>query len=106
MKGQKVFGESVTRLEDPALLTGKGRFVDDIILPGLLNSAFVRSPHAHALIKNIDKTAALNVDGVHAVFTLKDFRPYLVNERLVVGLPSPSYQQDLNRPALADGEVV
>ena len=106
MKGGKIFGESVTRLEDPALLTGNGRFVDDIILPGLLHAAFVRSPHAHAQIKSIDKTAALNVDGVHGVFTLKDFRPYLVNEKLVVGLPSPSYQQDLNRPALADGEVV
>ena len=50
-----VFGSSVPRLEDPALLRGRGRFVDDIRLPGMLHAAFVRSPHAHALIRGIDK---------------------------------------------------
>jgi aerobic carbon-monoxide dehydrogenase large subunit len=96
----------VARLEDVALLRGQGRFVDDIRLPGMLHAAFVRSPYAHAAIRGIDKTAALALNGVRAVFTLADLRPYLRNERLVVGLPSPSYNQERNRPALADGEVV
>jgi carbon-monoxide dehydrogenase large subunit len=102
----KVQGASVARLEDPALLRGQGRFVDDIRLPGMLHAAFVRSPHAHAAIRGIDKTAALALPGVTAVLTLADLRPYLRNERLVVGLPSPSYKQERNRPALAGDEVV
>jgi carbon-monoxide dehydrogenase large subunit len=46
--GAKHFGARVARLEDPALLTGRGRFVDDIRLVGALHACFVRSPHAHA----------------------------------------------------------
>src|SRR5262245_41302313 len=46
----KYFGASVRRVEDPRLLRGNGRFVDDIKLPGLLHAALVRSPHAHARI--------------------------------------------------------
>ena len=106
MSSRKVFGSRAKRLEDPALLRGKGRFVDDILLPGLTQAAFLRSPHGHALIKAINKDAALAVPGVHGVFTLADFKPHLVNERMVVGLPSPAYRQDLNRPALAADEVV
>jgi carbon-monoxide dehydrogenase large subunit len=102
----QVFGSRAKRLEDPALLTGRSRFVDDIRLPGIGHAAFLRSPHAHALIRGIDKSAALAVPGVRGVFTLADFRPHLANERLVVGLPSPAYRQDLNRPALAGDEVV
>jgi carbon-monoxide dehydrogenase large subunit len=105
MKG-KVFGQSVHRSEDADLLVGKGRFVDDIRLPGMLEAAFVRSPHAHAAIRGIDKTAALAVPGVHAIFALADLLPHLQSERLVVGLPSKSYKQDRNRPALAHDEVV
>ena len=102
----KVFGSRVARLEDPALLTGRGRFVDDIVLPEMLHAAFVRSPHPHAAIRGIDKAAALALPGVRAVLTLDDLRPHLANERMVVGLPSSAYKQDLNRPALAGDEVV
>ena len=101
-----VFGQPVTRREDGDLLRGKGRFVDDISLPGMLEAAFVRSPFAHATIRGIDKTAALALPGVHAVYTLQDFMPHLVTERLVVGLPSKSYKQDRNRPVLANDETV
>ena len=52
--GMKFFGASVLRKEDPALLTGKGRYVDDVKLPGMLHAAFVRSPFAHAQINGID----------------------------------------------------
>ena len=106
MSGWKVFGSRVKRLEDPALLTGQGRFVDDIILPEMLHAAFVRSPHGHARINEIDSEQARSMDGVHAIYTFDDFRPHLVNERLVVGLPSPAYKQELDRPTLADDEVV
>ena len=102
----RVFGRSVRRREDAGLLVGKGRFIDDIRLPGMLEAAFVRSPHAHATIAGIDKAAALALPGVHAIFTLADLLPHLVTERLVVGLPSKSYRQDRNRPVLAHGEVV
>ena len=101
-----VFGRRVDRLEDPELLRGMGRFVDDIRLSGMLEAAFVRSPHGHAAIRAIEKKAALALPGVHAVLTREDLIPHLRNERLVVGLPSKSYKQDLNRPALAIGEVV
>ena len=101
-----MLGESVPRLEDPALLRGRARFVDDIHLPGMLEAAFVRSPHAHALIRGIDKSAALAAPGVRAVLTLDDLRPHLRTERLAVGLPSPSYKQQRDRPVLAAGEAV
>ena len=101
-----VLGVSVPRLEDLALLRGQGRFVDDIRLPGMLHAAFVRSPYAHAAIRGIDTSAALGLPGVRAVLTLDDLRPWLRNERLVVGLPSPSYRQERDRPALAGAEAV
>ncbi len=103
---ENVFGASVKRLEDPALLRGRGRFVDDITLPGMLEAAFLRSPHGHAAIEGIDVSAALTRPGVHAVYTLDDLAPCLTTERLVVGLPSPSYKQNRDRPALARDEVV
>jgi carbon-monoxide dehydrogenase large subunit len=76
-------GSRFKRLEDPPLLTGKGRFVDDIRLPDLSHVAFLRSPHAHALIKRIDVTAARALDGVHAVLTLDDLAPVLAKRRMV-----------------------
>ena len=66
--GAKHFGARITRLEDPALLTGRGQFVDDVNLPGMLHAAFVRSPHAHARFRTIDGAAARAMPGVHAVF--------------------------------------
>ncbi len=102
----RVLGRSVPRVEDPALIRGAGRFVDDIAMPGMLHAAFVRSPHAHAVIRSIDKSLALEVPGVHAVLTLDDLKPYLTSTRLVVAMPSPSYRLDLHRPVLSDTEVV
>ena len=65
-------GARVKRLEDPGLLTGQGRYLDDIHLPGLLHAAFVRSPHAHARLAGVDASAALGVPGVVAVLTGRD----------------------------------
>ncbi len=100
-----VFGRRVGRIEDPALLRGKAHFVDDIDLPGLLHAAFVRSPHAHALINGIDAAAARSAPGVHAVLTASDLKPHLRTEVLATGLPSPAYKQDVHRPVLAATEV-
>ncbi|MBO0766020.1 MAG: xanthine dehydrogenase family protein molybdopterin-binding subunit [Hyphomicrobiaceae bacterium] len=65
-------GAPVRRKEDQRFITGKGRYTDDINRPGQTYAAFVRSPHAHANIKRIDTTAALNRPGCIAVFTGED----------------------------------
>jgi carbon-monoxide dehydrogenase large subunit len=65
-------GRAMRRKEDPRLITGKGRYIDDISLPGTLWAAFVRSPEAHAKIVSIDASAAKQRPGVHAVFTGED----------------------------------
>ena len=71
--GQFSIGQSVRRREDPRLLTGRGRYFDDLKLADQLHAAIVRSPHAHADIRGIDTRAALQMPGVHAVLTGKDY---------------------------------
>jgi len=66
-------GQPVRRKEDLRLLTGKGRYGDDLALPGSAHAAFVRSPHAHARIVSIGKDAALDEPGVLAVLTGADY---------------------------------
>ena len=51
-------GQAVPRTEDPRLLTGRGRYTDDLVLPRLLHAHVLRSPHAHARIRSIDIRAA------------------------------------------------
>jgi len=70
--GQFGIGQSVTRFEDPRLLRGEGRFVEDVNLPGQAYMYVVRSPHAHARIRSIDTAAAMAAPGVIAVFTGAD----------------------------------
>lgn len=65
-------GQPVRRIEDPALLTGMGRFVDDQRLPGQAHLLFLRSPHAHARIRSIDVSSASAMPGVVAVVTGED----------------------------------
>jgi aerobic carbon-monoxide dehydrogenase large subunit len=65
-------GRELRRKEDPRLITGQARYVDDIALPGMLWAALVRSPEAHAKVVSIDTTAAAARPGVHAVFTGAD----------------------------------
>lgn len=65
-------GVSMKRKEDPRLIRGKGRFLDDIVLPGMLYLAIVHSPYPHARIKSIDKSAAVALPGVKAVITGED----------------------------------
>src|SRR3954464_12048826 len=98
-------GSRITRLEDEPLLRGRGRFVDDIVLAGVWHAAFVRSPHPHALIKSIDKSAALAVPGVHAVLTLDDLAEVMVQRRMVRHSNSGMPLDKAWPFALANGEV-
>ncbi len=68
-------GQAVPRTEDPRLLTGRGRYVDDVRLPGLLHAHFVRSDVARARITRLDVTAARHAPGVVAVLTADDLNP-------------------------------
>lgn len=100
-----LFGHSVMRLEDLPLVTGRGRFLDDLQPAGCLAAAFVRSPHAHAAFTRIDVAAARRLPGVVDVLTLADLRPMLAAERLAVGLPSAGIRLKVDRPILAIDEV-
>jgi carbon-monoxide dehydrogenase large subunit len=93
-------GARVRRVEDPRLLQGRGRFLDDITLPRLLAVAFVRSPHAHAAITRVDADAARATAGVVAVVTADDLRGRArpLAPRLEGGGFTPTAW-----PALADG---
>ena len=69
-------GHSMKRKEDPRFLQGRGNYIDDIVLPGMLWLDIVRSPIAYGRIKNIDASRALEVPGVLAVLTGKDLEAY------------------------------
>ena len=97
-----LIGASPRRKEDPRLLTGRGRYVDDVRLPRMLHAAIVRAPHAHARIRGIDSAAASAVPGVMLVATARDLgdvRPIPIR----LG-PNPSLIPFL-QPPLARGRV-
>ena len=95
-------GESVLRKEDAPLIVGQGRYVDDIKLPGMAFAAFARSPHAHAVVKGIDTSAAEAMPGVVKVLTYATLG-------LEAGVPCASNPfgnaVQPKRPILADGRV-
>lgn len=69
----KYVGARQKRVEDPRLITGNARYLEDVQLPGMLHAAVLRSPYAHARIDSIDTSAASRLPGVVAVFTGQDF---------------------------------
>jgi carbon-monoxide dehydrogenase large subunit len=69
-------GKSIPRPNAGKLVQGRGQYVDDVVLPRMVNVAFVRSPHAHARIVNIDAAEALKIPGVVRVFTGADLVPH------------------------------
>ncbi len=84
-------GRSLMRHEDAAILTGRGRFTDDLgVKPGTLHAAVLRSPHAHAELLDIDASAALALAGVRAVLTRDDLKSW--SRPFVVGVKSPMEQ--------------
>src|SRR5271156_3164498 len=68
-------GSKRKRVEDARFTQGKGNYIDDLKLPGMLFGDFVRSPYGHARIKSIKKEAALALPGVKAVLTAADLKP-------------------------------
>lgn len=101
-------GESVLRKEDLRFLTGAGQYTDDVAMQNMAHTVFVRSPHAHAVVKKIDKSAALAADGVLAVFDGQD-----VAADKIGGLPCGWLITSINgepmkeppHPILAQGKV-
>ena len=67
-----MIGARIHRREDPRLVSGEGRYVDDFTRPGTLSLSVVRSPFAHARVKSIDVTQATKAPGVIAIYTHKD----------------------------------
>ena len=81
-------GQSIERVEDAALLTGHGRFIDDLgVKPGTLHAAILRSPHAHARIVEIRTQTARNAPGVAAILVAEDITT--LSASLVVGVKAP-----------------
>src|SRR5271154_5631497 len=87
-------GTRVLRKEDPSLLSGRGRYADDLPIPvGTLHAHVVRSPHAHAEIVRIDAREALAHDGVWAVITGDDVRK--LSEPFLAAVKTPVRQWSL-----------
>jgi len=84
---RRYVGEWVTRNEDQRLLTGHALFVDDVRLEGMLHVAFVRSDHAHAVLRGVDASAARARPGVVAVYTAEDLGDYWQPGPLLVPPP-------------------
>jgi 2-furoyl-CoA dehydrogenase large subunit len=90
----KILGTSVRRKEDPALLSGRGRYADDLPVPnGTLHAHVIRSPHAHAKIVKIDSSNALAMPGVWAVITGEDVRK--ISDPFLIALKAPVHQWSL-----------
>ncbi|HLR93933.1 MAG TPA: aerobic carbon-monoxide dehydrogenase large subunit [Jiangellaceae bacterium] len=99
----RAFGEPIPRREDPRLLAGDGRYVDDFGQDAW-EVAFVRSPHAHARIVDIDVTDALEVEGLVAIYTHEDL-PGRVGEPLPLLIPHPTLTHGRTPYPLAKDEV-
>jgi carbon-monoxide dehydrogenase large subunit len=95
-------GARVHRVEDRRILTGAGRFLDDVRLPGLLHAAFVRSSVPHARLRSVDVDAARAADGVVDVFTAADLAGIVAPLEYAV---APGFVGPAAYPALADGKV-
>ena len=95
-------GQSVTRVEDERILTGRGRYMDDIVLPGMLEGVFLRSDVGHARIASIDAERARSMPGVVAVITAAELEG--VVSPLQIEAELPNYLRPVFH-ALADDKV-
>src|SRR3954464_15130743 len=75
--GARFVGQRIQRREDPRMVTGHGTYVDDVVVPGMLHAAFVRSNVARGRIVSVDIAEAVVVEGVVAVFTADDINPLI-----------------------------
>ena len=101
MAGRYV-SRSVKRTEDPPLLTGRAHFIGDLRLPGLLAVKFLRSPHAHARLLEVDVGAALDAPGVHAAVSARDLA---ATTRPIRAVMTGSGYKESSWPPLARGKV-
>ncbi len=99
----KLVGAPVVRSEDPRLLRGEGRYVDDLGQDAY-EVAVVRSPHAHARILGIDLDDALEVEGLISIYTFEDL-PERLQEPLPLLIPHPAISDGRTQYVLANGEV-
>jgi carbon-monoxide dehydrogenase large subunit len=99
-------GQSAARVEDPPLLRGTARFVDDLPAPGALHAAFLRSPVAHGRIRAIDTAEARAMPGVAAVLTLADLRAVLTADRLPLQFRNTGLPEGITPFVLAADEVL
>ena len=99
----KLVGEPIQRVEDPRLLAGHGRYLDDLGHDAA-EVAVLRSPHAHAQITDIDVSAALDVPGLLAIYTYEDLTGPLA-EPLPLLIPHPALTHGRTQYALARDEV-
>ena len=102
--GVRYIGAEVQRMEDPRLITGHGRYVDDITMQGMLHAAFLRASQAHAKIRSIDTSRAAEMPGVQRVFTLADFAPEY-RKPMNQLYPAPVIEQNKTQYPLAKDEV-
>ena len=93
-------------MEDPRLLRGRGRYVDDLVLPRMVHAAFVRSPHARAVVRGLDATAARAVDGVVAVMGPEELGARALRPRLAGGGFTPTAWRILTSEPRFCGEAV
>ena len=98
-------GKAVKRREDNRFLTGKGKYTDDLSLPGMTHLAFVRSPYAHARIVNIDTAPAQAAPGVVAVYTGADCGNYSVPCGWQVNFKNGDTMKEPPHPLLALDKV-
>jgi len=96
----RLFGEPVQRVEDPRLVSGRGRYLDDVDDTGAVHAAFVRSPHAHARVRGIDVAEAIDVDGVVGIYTYDDLEGAAA-EPLPLLIPHPDLAHPRTGYALA-----
>jgi carbon-monoxide dehydrogenase large subunit len=107
MNTRRIFGEPITRREDPRLVSGNGKYLDDLGADALA-VAFVRSPHAHARVLDVDASDAIDVDGLVAIYTYEDLADDpnpRVSEPLPLLIPHPALHAPRVNTPLADGTV-
>lgn len=102
----RIVGSRARRIEDPALLAGRGRFVDDIVVAGTLHAAFVRSTHAHALVRGVDVGLARAMPGVVAVHDARSIEPLLAQLRLPIAFPEGQLPEHVMPWVLSPSEAL
>ena len=107
MAVSQLVGAKIHRREDPRLITGHGRYTDDLTRPGLVHLAVVRSPHAHARIKSIGLEQARKAPGVIGVYIAQDFKDLIAGPATFAVAPVFAPEKKTNPPRypLAHSEV-